>query len=207
MTAFGKAEGSPVAAAINAAWMLGVCWITCHTVACQWVTRFCFTTVSPHNCLNVWLWKLHKCRFWWVFPTWDSIVVKNRLFKATLALADAGIPMRDLVVACTAGMWPGEANNQRKQQANNRMEFADFSAHFGKIRIHPCSMKLDDCLSVAFFWWQGFFQKFCRTVDPLCTQDLYLNNLWGIGCCYYFLINFSAWTYVSLAPLGTFSQT
>ena len=120
MTAFGKAEGSPVAAAINAAWMLGVCWITWHTVACQWVTGFGQTTVSPHNCLFMFDYESctnadfdefsHK-RFYCsqnsyvVFVGYTGIpYTKVRLFKATLALADAGIPMRDLVVACTAGM-------------------------------------------------------------------------------------------------------
>jgi hypothetical protein len=36
-----------------------------------------------------------------------SVQRVSNLAQATLALADAGIPMRDLVVACTAGMPPG----------------------------------------------------------------------------------------------------
>lgn len=95
------------------------------------------------------------------FPTWDSIAVKTRLFQATLALADAGIPMRDLVVACTAGMWPGEANNQRKSASEESNGICWFQRPFWKIRIHPCSMELDDCCrSPAFFCGKGFFRRF-----------------------------------------------
>lgn len=142
MTAFGKAEGSPVAAAINAAWMLGVCWITCHTVACQWVTRFCFTTVSPHNCLNVWLWKLHKCRFWWVFPHMRFYCSQNSTLQGHFGFSRCWDPDAwpcGGVHRWNVTWWSEQSAEAASEQSNG---ICWFQRPFWKIRIHPCSIEL-----------------------------------------------------------------
>jgi exosome complex component RRP41 len=63
-----------------------------------------FTHLYPHSTINITLHILNQ----------DGSLLAACLNAATLALIDAGIPMRDYIVACTAGSTSSYASNDEK---------------------------------------------------------------------------------------------
>ena len=90
---------------------------------------------------------------------------------------------------------------QRKQQANNRMEFADFSAHFGENQNPPLFHGAGWLLSVAcLFLWQGFFQKVCRQWIPSAPKICISRIFEVLVCCYY---SFDQFLSLNLCLIGS----